>query len=100
VISLALSHGRAFSEENTMNEFHTGSGTADVSRQPITANHVKAYRFVRGRALAPLFVGNSTVSVDSGFYLGANEELEIPTDSPANVFVVAAAPANYSWLAI
>ena len=89
--------------KTTVDEFTTGSGTADATPKSIVAPGYanEAYRGVTVRCNGgSLFVGPHGFSDASGFPLEAGEELFVAVNSPSKVFVVAPAGATYSYIAI
>ena len=89
--------------KTSIDEFTTGSGTADATPKPIVAAGyaTQAYKGVTVRATAgALYVGSRGVTAENGFPLeaGSGEELFIPVNDPGKVYVVG--NGSYSWVAI
>lgn len=86
----------------SLSEFHSGSGSVGTTAQPLATGR-RVYRHVIVKAdpanTAAILVGPHTLR-DSGFKLAAGDEVIIPIDAAAKIYVVAESDTqNFSWVA-
>jgi len=77
-----------------------GNATAEKLDSVRDAKIHKELVIKNTHATNKLYVGKANVSSSFGLELGANEQVELQIDNPANVYVIGSAlSTTYTWLA-
>jgi len=90
--------------KQSYSEFHTGQGTAGAAKAALTANAWEAKHgvFVRNHDGAnSVYVGDSDVTVNTGFQLAAGDDIWIPVIAASDLYVITGgASVDYSFLVV